>query len=166
MSEDVRVRLQQSQDYRFTVDFGGSVPPLVADEPAPLGAGAGPSPMQLLASAVGNCLTASLLFAFRKFKQAADPLSADVLARVGRNEANRLRVTGMSVQLRLGVPAESMQHLDRVLDSFESFCTVTQSVNQAFPVAVEVFDSTGRLLKGGDAAGAAQGARQAGPVIA
>ena len=38
--------------------------------PPPLGQGSGPSPMQLLAASVGNCLSASLLFALRKFKQA------------------------------------------------------------------------------------------------
>ena len=47
-SEDiVRVELTQQQDYRFTVAFGGGIPPLNIDEPAPLGAGTGPSPLQL-----------------------------------------------------------------------------------------------------------------------
>jgi uncharacterized OsmC-like protein len=64
------VRLTQAQDYQFDVDFGTPGPLLRADEPAPLGQGTGPSPEQLLAAAVGNCLSASLLFALRKFKQA------------------------------------------------------------------------------------------------
>jgi hypothetical protein len=47
----------------------------------------------------------------------------------------------------LGVPAGSIEHLDRVLGGFESYCTVTQSVSPAIPVSVEVFDSLGARLK-------------------
>ncbi len=80
-SEDiVRVELKQQQDYRFTVAFGGDVPPLNIDEPAPLGAGTGPSPLQLLAASVGSCLSDSLLFALRKFKQHPDPVTCSVEA--------------------------------------------------------------------------------------
>ena len=35
----------------------------------------------------------------------------------------------------------------RVLAQFESFCTVTESIRQGFPVTVQVFDSTGAALK-------------------
>ncbi|MDP3911719.1 MAG: OsmC family protein [Gemmatimonadales bacterium] len=53
--------------YGFSVDFGeDGVPPLLTDEPAPLGAGRGPNPTRLLAAAVGSCLGASLLFCLRK----------------------------------------------------------------------------------------------------
>ena len=51
------------------------------------------------------------------------------------------------LSLTLGVPAASLAHLDRVLAQFESFCTVTESIRQGFPVTVQVFDSTGAALK-------------------
>jgi hypothetical protein len=42
MSEsNVRITLRQQQDYQFQVDFGEGIPPLLADEPAPLGTGQG-----------------------------------------------------------------------------------------------------------------------------
>lgn len=141
------VRLKQVQDYQFDVDFGGGIAVLRADEPAPLGQGAGPSPVQLLASAVGNCLTASLLFAIRKYKGKPEPLSSEVSAEVGRNAEGRLRVLALDAKLTLGVPGSTMEHLDRVLASFEGFCTVTQSVGQGIDVRVSVFDSTGAQLK-------------------
>lgn len=141
------VRLVQVHDYQFDVHFGGSVPVLRSDEPAPLGQGQGPSPVQLLASAVGNCLSASLLFALRKFKLDPGTLACDVHAEVGRNAEGRLRVLGLQATLTLGVPGDALDHLDRVLASFEGYCTVTQSVAAGIPVTVAVFDAHGAQLK-------------------
>jgi uncharacterized OsmC-like protein len=148
MSEaPVSVRLTQRHDYQVDNHFGAGIADLLADEPPPLGSGAGPSPMQLLCAAVGNCLTASLLFSLRKFKQQPEPITCEVTAEVGRNAEKRLRVASMAVRLTLGVPAATVEHLDRALASFEDFCTVTGSVRAAFPVAVSVFDSLGVQLK-------------------
>ena len=148
MSEStIHVQLKQKQDYQFDIHFGGAVPVVTGDEPAPLGAGQGPSPVQLLAAAVGNCLSDSLLFALRKFKQAPEPITCDVTAEVGRNAEGRMRVLGMKTVLTLGVPAASLEHLDRVLAQFESYCTVTQGVGQGIPISTEVFDALGVKLK-------------------
>ena len=148
MSEHtIAVQLAQQHDYQFHIDFGANVPALLGDEPPPLGQGAGPSPVQLLAAAVGNCLSDSLLFALRKFKQAPEPLGCEVQATVGRNAEGRMRVLAMQAHLRLGVPAAGLEHLDRVLASFEAYCTVTQSVGQGIPIAVQVSDSAGVRLK-------------------
>lgn len=143
----IEVSLQQRQDYQFDIHFGAAMPVVTSDEPAPLGTGLGPSPVQLLAAAVGNCLSDSLLFALRKFKQQPEPISCDVRAEVGRNEQGRMRVLTMHARLTLGVAADRLAHLDRVLDQFEAFCTVTQSVGQGIPISLEVFDATGRCLK-------------------
>jgi len=143
----VSVSLQQQADYRFEIRFGGGLPPLIADEPAPLGQGQGPSPAQLLCASVGNCLSDSLLFALRKFKQAPEPIECTVTAEVGRNDEKRLRVLKMTAVLKLGVAAASLQHLDRVLDQFEAFCTVTQSVGQGIAIELQVVDAEGVRLK-------------------
>ena len=148
MSENsVTVELVQNNDYRFDIHFGDTLPVLTGDEPVPLGTGLGPSPVQLLCAAVGNCLSNSLLFALRKFKQAPEPLRCTVQAEVGRNTDNRLRVLRMTATLRLGVPAVQLQHLDRVLAQFEAYCTVTQSIRQSIPVTLQMFDSTGMQLQ-------------------
>ena len=142
------VTLTQRQGYQFEHQFAPGLPVLLADEPAPLGTGTGPSPVDLLASAVGNCLSASLLFACQKYKDDPGALRAEVKAEVGRNERNRVRVLGLAVDLHLGRPAAEVAHLQRVLDTFEDYCTVTQSVAPAIPVALRVLDSTGAVVKG------------------
>jgi uncharacterized OsmC-like protein len=139
--------LRQQQDFQFEIDFGAPRPTLLADESPPLGQGAGPSPVQLLCAAVGNCLADSLLFALRKFKQQPEPIRCEVRANIGRNADNRLRVLGLDVTLTLGVPAAQLEHLDRVLAQFEDFCTVGMSVAQGIPLTVSVQDATGQRLK-------------------
>lgn len=142
-----RVVLRQQQDFQFAIDFGAGLPKLIGDEHPPLGQGQGPTPVQLLAAAVGNCLSDSLLFALRKFKQAPEPISCEVTAEIGRNAENRLRVQGLDVALTLGVPAGKLEHLDRVLAQFEAFCTVASSVSQAVPVRITVHDAEGKQVK-------------------
>jgi uncharacterized OsmC-like protein len=142
------VTLIQRQDYQFEHRYAEGLPVLLADEPPPLGSGQGPDPVQLLASAVGNCLSASLLFACRKYKDEPGALRTEVLATTGRNERGRLRVLGLAVDLHLGVAGSELPHLARMLDSFEDYCTVTQSIAPAIPVTLRVLDRNGAVLKG------------------
>jgi len=139
--------LEQQEDFAFLIRFDNDLPPLLADEPAPLGKGAGPNPSRLLAASIANCLSASLLFALRKFKNRPGQIVTSVTARMERNEQGRLRVGGVSVVIQIDSPAEMLDHLDRVLEQFEEFCVVTQSVRSGFPVDVTVRDSAGTVLK-------------------
>ena len=147
MSQVVTANLKQEQDFRFAIHFSDDMPVLYGDEPPPLGKASGPSPSQLLAAAVGNCLSDSLLFALRKFKQKPEPIQTVVRATIDRNAEDRLRVMNINVKLTLGASGESLAHLDRALGQFEEFCTVSQSVRQGIPVTVEVYDSGGVRLK-------------------
>jgi len=147
MTEHVSVTITRQDKYRFLVDFGSGIEKAVTDEPAPLGDGAGPSPQQLLAAAMANCLSASLVFAIAKFKGDPGRLTTTALCETARNEQNRLRVTGMSVTMTLGTAPESLDHLDRALAQFEDFCTVSQSVRAGIPFSVTVKGPDGRLLK-------------------
>ena len=147
-SETATVTLTRQSGYRFLVDFGEQLPHLLADEPAPLGESTGPEPNHLLLAAVANCLSASLLFALQKFKQDPGELKATATAEMGRNEARRLRILGIRVQLELGRPAAELDHLDRVLAQCEEFCTVSMSVRQGIVIDVRVQDSSGTVVKG------------------
>lgn len=144
----ITVHLQQLADYRFETTFDPGMPTVISDEPAPLGTGLGPSPVQLLCAAIGNCLSDSLLFAFRKFKQVPEPIDCQVQASVGRNAAGRVRVLKIDATLKLGVAAYQLENVKRVLSQFEGFCTVTQSVGQGIPIHTRVVDVAGAVLYG------------------
>lgn len=147
MEGSFQIELRQQDDYRFEVHFDNpAVPVLLTDEAPPLGADAGPSPSRLLAAAVANCLSASLLFALRKFKNEPGPMRTVATASIARNEHKRLRVVRIAVDLHLGAPAAELAMLERALAQFEEFCVVTQSVRAAIPVAVRVFDALGEEL--------------------
>jgi organic hydroperoxide reductase OsmC/OhrA len=148
MDGDFTIELVQQTDYRFEARFDSpAVPPLTTDEAPPLGHDTGPNPARLLLLAVTNCLTASLLFALRKFKSDPGRLHSSATASLARNAQNRMRVQRMRVDIHLGVAAAELPQLDRALAQFEEFCVVTQSVRVAIPVDVRVLDSTGAVLK-------------------
>jgi len=142
----ITVELRQRSNYQFDIEFSDGMPLLMSDEPAPLGEGRGPSPVQLLSASVGNCLSDSLFFALAKFKQKPEPIHTTVSAVVGRNADGRMRVLRMEAKLHLGVEAHKLEHLDRALEQFQEFCTVTQSVGQAIPIHVRVLDVSGLIL--------------------
>jgi len=56
-------------------------------------------------------------------------------------------VQNISVEIRMGKAGGEIAHLERVLEQFESFCTVTQSIQTGVPVTVGVFDGSGMQLK-------------------
>ena len=147
MASEASVTITRQGKYRFLVDFGPNLAAGTADEPPPLGDGAGPSPVKLLAAAVANCLSASLIFANGKYNEDPGALRATATCAIGRNERNRQRVTCINVKIVLGAAPESLAHLDRALAQFEDFCTVTQSVRSGIPVAVSVAAPDGRVLK-------------------
>ena len=143
------VALTLEAGYRFRVDFGmAGVPDLVTDATPPLGLGRGPDSERLLMVAVANCLSAGFAFALRKFKNEDVPMRTTVAAGLCRNEAGRLRMHSIVVEIRLGVPAAGLRLLERALAQYEDFCVVTQSVRSGVPVTVHVFDSEGALLAG------------------
>lgn len=147
MANSLSIKLTQKADYRFEIDFGAGLETLQADLPPPLGQSDGPSPEHLLAAAVGNCLSASLLFALRKFRQETGHIEAVITCHVDRNEQRQLRVSQLQATLNLGKPAAEFEHLERVLSQFEDFCTVSQSVRQGIPLVITVQDSTGSVLR-------------------
>ena len=140
------VTLKQIRRYQFDITFAPEVAHVQSDEAPPLGEGQGPTPALLLLAAVGSCMSSSLYFALTKFKNDAGTITTTARGRIGRNAAGRLRIVHIEVEIRLGVNAGSLQHLERILGQFEEFCTVGASVRAGIPTDVAVFDGSGRRL--------------------
>lgn len=147
MSESVSVTITRQEGYRFLVEFGPQYATMISDEPVPVGTDSGPSPEHLLAASIANCLCASLTFACGKYHGDPGELSATVTCSTGRNEKNRMRVTNIEVAITLGNKPDLLPNLERVLASFEDFCTVTESVRHGIPVSVSVSGPDGAKLK-------------------
>jgi len=145
------IHLEQEQGFDFRVRFDWpDNAELLLDEPEPLGKRHGPNAARLVAAAVGNCLSASLVFCLRsKFKQDPGPLRASVTGQLARNEHGRLRIGGLSVRIELAEDAGALQHFDRCMAQFEDFCVVTESIRHGIPVSVEVVDAAGTVVHEG-----------------
>ena len=100
--QEFTLTLTQESDYVFRIEFDGTtIPPLHTDESAPLGGDSGPNPSRMLVAAVANCLSASLLFSLRKYKNNPGSIVTRAKARLERNEKNRLRVAHIDVAIEL-----------------------------------------------------------------
>ena len=148
-SQTVSITLEQEDDYAFRIRFDETtIADLMTDEPEPLGKGEGPNPTRLLLSAVANCLSASLLFALRKFKNSPGKLVTHATAELTRNEQGRLRVGHIHADIRLAEAGTAHASLERILAQFENFCVVTESVRHGIDVSVSITDADGAQLHG------------------
>lgn len=139
MPEEIVVRLSQVENYRFEVTFEGPhVPPLMVDEPSPTGGGAGPSPGQSLAAAVGHCMTSTLFACIQRSHVAVRPLTTIVRPIFGRNARGRLRV----LRLEVTIHAEPVDEADRAkvehcLAIFEDLCPVSGAVREGAGIELQ-----------------------------
>ncbi len=139
------VELEHIEGFRFRLQFGGAIPPIVADEPPPLGEGSGPDAARLLAGAVGNCLSASLLLCLQKSRVTVRDLRTEVTLSIARNEQGRLRLSRGAVRIIVAVDGEAAK-LERCARMFEDYCIVTATVRRAFPIDVQVVDPDGHEI--------------------
>lgn len=146
-SHTFSLELQQVKDFEFDVTFDWAhLPPLRLDEPEPLGHRSGPNASRLVGAAVGNCLSASLLFCLQKSKQTIRDIRTTVVGHLQRNERGRLRLGKFEVTITLDAETDNPQRLQRCLTLFEDYCVVTASIRRAIPVLVRVVDSQGTEL--------------------
>jgi uncharacterized OsmC-like protein len=149
MSEETgySLTLRQVEDFEFDAQFDWeSVPHLTLDEPEPLGRAQGPNASRLIGAAVGNCLSASLLFCLRKSRVDVTGIETRVTGALQRNERGRLRLGPIDVRITLDTDPEDIKKVTRCLGLYEDFCVVTASIRQAVEVQVAVVDRRGNTL--------------------
>lgn len=139
MEGTFEVTLSRHQKYQFDVDFGdGSGTTLRMDEPEPLGDGAGPNAARVVAAAIGNCLSASLLLCLGKARIDVEDVKTRITGTIVRNEGGRLRLGSLKIHIDPDVGDVPPEKLQRCLDIFEDFCVVTASVRDGLDVEVDV----------------------------
>lgn len=136
--EAITLQIEQVDGFDFRVRFDKDhYPELRMDEPPPLGRDAAPNPARILAAAIGDCLSASLVFCLKRRGVVVNGLRSEVRIQLARNERKRLRVGRVEVSIHPHGPIPD-DVLDECLKTFEDFCVVTQSVREGIDVAVEV----------------------------
>ena len=131
--------MRRREGFRFEVDFGlEGVEPLIMDEPEPVGADAGPNAGKVLAAAMGNCLTASLLFCLQKARAEVGEIETKVEGVMRRNDEGRWRIAEIDVEISPEVGEGYDPQYRRCLGLFEDFCIISKSIEQGIPINVKV----------------------------
>lgn len=74
----------------------------------------------------------------QKARIKVNDLKTMVVANKARNQEGQLRVANIEVKVQLSVNEEDKTRVQRCLDIFENYCTVTQSVMQGIKVNVDI----------------------------
>jgi uncharacterized OsmC-like protein len=142
MSEEkvFSVSMKREEGFVFKVDFG--IPDtinLIMDEPDPVGENKGPNASKVLAAAMGNCLSASLMFCLQRARAEVGDIETNVEGKLMRNENGRWRISEVNVEINPEIDLDKFQsQYNRCMDLFEDFCIVSQSVEQGIPINVNV----------------------------
>jgi organic hydroperoxide reductase OsmC/OhrA len=139
MNDKIHAHIRRKDGYKFEISFDEWDKGTVSmDEPVPLGEGSAPNASMMLSSAVGHCLSASLLFCLSKSRVEAEDIEADVETSLTRNDRGRWRIDGIKVIIKPTVKASDREKLKRCLAMFEDFCIVTASVREGIKVDAEI----------------------------
>jgi uncharacterized OsmC-like protein len=136
-----RVVMKHDMKYRFVSQAGEDDrlhgEPYLSDEPDPVGDAAGPSTPSLLGSAIGHCLSASLLESLRKAHVDVAGFETEVVSVVQRNSEGFPRIERVEVILRPEIDHTSSA-TTRSEAEFEKHCTVCSSVKKGIDIRVSV----------------------------
>lgn len=139
MSSSISTKLTLQEGYRFITEFDlEGIPNILLDEPEPLGKGQGPGSTRLLSAAIGYCLSSSLIYCLQKARVDITNMETNVNLQTMRNEEGRLRVKNIDVQINLDLDEGDRPRIQRCLEIFENYCTVTQSVMKGIEINVKV----------------------------
>lgn len=139
LESSFQIELERLQDYEFKVKFDWpETPEWLMDEASPLGAQHGPNASRVLAAAVANCLSASLLFCLQKSRLETKGMKTKATVDLIRNEQQRLRIGQIKIDIDIESGTDHGHRLDRCTQLFEDFCVVTASIRNGIPIKVIV----------------------------
>jgi organic hydroperoxide reductase OsmC/OhrA len=145
--KQLTVEMELVKGFEFRVRFDEGMIDLLMDEPPPLSNNRGPNASRILSAAIGNCLSASLVFCLQKARITPRAMKTTVTTSIVRNEKGRFRIGRSDVDIVLDTDAtEGPNRMAQCLKLFEDFCVVTQSVRKGIPVSVEVKTPTGEQI--------------------
>jgi len=140
-SREFRVDLQHVGGYQFrsqaSEEGRNHGAPYLSDEADPVGAAGAPATPALLGSAIGHCLSASLLETLRHAHLPLEDFRTEVTAVVIPNADNLPRIDRVEVVLRPTLRAPSARTA-RCEEVFQKHCTITSSVRNGIDVRVRV----------------------------
>lgn len=138
--KEFTVDLNLIENFQFNVKFDMDVPDLLIDEPADTGGdGKGPNASRLIGTAVGNCLSASLLFCLRKARVDVTGIRTTVKGIITRNAEGYWRIQQFEVNIQPSLrDSEQSPGFERCKGLFENYCIATESVRQGIPVDVTI----------------------------
>ncbi len=139
MNEKIHARMKREDGYKFSITFD-ELPgvKIYSDESAPIGKSEGPTAAMMLSSAVGHCLSSSLLFCLEKSRAKPNDLETYVETTLARNEKGRWRVSGIKVDMKIDVGDVDKEKLERCRGMFEDFCIVSASVREGVKIDVDL----------------------------
>ena len=140
MSEKTLItKLQLIDGYKFTVKSDiDYIPDFIVDETKPDGEGSGPNPPRLLATAVGHCMSSSLIYCLKKARIPIKNLETTVKTNLFRNKKGKRRIRNIDIQINLKVNRKDETRIDRCLTLFEDYCTVTHSIRKGIEVNLNI----------------------------
>ena len=137
VTEVMHTHLRHEGGYKFNITFDEMGGRLHSDEPKPLGREEGFTAEMLLNSAVGHCLTSSLVFCMEKSRVPVKDVEADLVTTLKRNEKGRWRVDAIKVNLRVNVDDKDKDKFERCRGMFQDFCIVSTSIREGVKIDVE-----------------------------
>ena len=137
-----KVSMKREEGFVFKVDFGIPEFDFRMDEPEPVGENKGPNASKVLAAAMGNCLTASLMFCLQKARAEVEAIETKVEGKMRRNDKGRWRIAEVNIEINPEIDLETYQsQYDRCMGLFEDFCIVSKSIEEGIPINVLVAPS-------------------------
>jgi len=134
------INMEKLENYKFLVDFGGSIPSLLMDETedVPGGEETGPTASMLMGAAVGNCLSASLVFCLSKKRVNLKNLKTKITLKRKRNDKGYWNISGIVVDLQPEIAEEDRERFDKCVEIFRNYCIVSNSIETGIPLTVNI----------------------------